>query len=139
MQYLLPLMSDGASIILNGTTSAAKGIPGAGVYSASKAAVRSLTRTGAAERIGGTGVDTPDRQVEVIADVELQDPGWTCIVPSDPGAGSALRVLRQEWRILISGEGSSHVVRSRAEQLSDGVGRGRQPRRGRAGPARRCG
>jgi NAD(P)-dependent dehydrogenase (short-subunit alcohol dehydrogenase family) len=49
VQYLLPLMSDGASIILNGTTSATKGIPGAGVYSASKAAVRSLARTWAAE------------------------------------------------------------------------------------------
>ena len=41
VQYLLPLMSDGASIILNGTTSATKGIPGAGVYSASKAAAHS--------------------------------------------------------------------------------------------------
>jgi NAD(P)-dependent dehydrogenase (short-subunit alcohol dehydrogenase family) len=49
VQYLLPLMSDGASIILNGTTSATKGIPGAGVYSASKAAIRSLARTWAAE------------------------------------------------------------------------------------------
>lgn len=49
VQYLLPLMSDGASIILNGTTSATKGIPGAGVYSASKAAVRSIARTWAAE------------------------------------------------------------------------------------------
>jgi NAD(P)-dependent dehydrogenase (short-subunit alcohol dehydrogenase family) len=49
VQNLLPLMSDGASIILNGTTSATKGIPGAGVYSASKAAVRSLARTWAAE------------------------------------------------------------------------------------------
>jgi NAD(P)-dependent dehydrogenase (short-subunit alcohol dehydrogenase family) len=49
VQYLLPLTSDGASIILNGTTSATRGIPGAGVYSASKAAVRSLARTWAAE------------------------------------------------------------------------------------------
>lgn len=49
VQNLLPLISDGASIILNGTTSATKGIPGAGVYSASKAAVRSLARTWAAE------------------------------------------------------------------------------------------
>ena len=49
VQDLLPLMNDGASIILNSTTSATKGIPGAGVYSASKAAVRSLARTWAAE------------------------------------------------------------------------------------------
>ncbi|MGH3167479.1 MAG: SDR family oxidoreductase [Trebonia sp.] len=49
VQDLLPLMSEGASIILNGTTSANKGIPGTGVYSASKAALRSLARTWAAE------------------------------------------------------------------------------------------
>jgi NAD(P)-dependent dehydrogenase (short-subunit alcohol dehydrogenase family) len=49
VQYLLPLMSEGASIILNGSTSATKGVPGAGVYSATKAAVRSLARTWAAE------------------------------------------------------------------------------------------
>jgi NAD(P)-dependent dehydrogenase (short-subunit alcohol dehydrogenase family) len=49
VQGLLPLMSEGASIILNGTTSATKGIPTTGVYSATKAAVRSLARTWAAE------------------------------------------------------------------------------------------
>lgn len=49
VQYLLPLMSEGASIILNGSTSATKGVPGVGVYSATKAAVRSLARTWAAE------------------------------------------------------------------------------------------
>jgi len=49
VQELLPLLTDGASIIFNGTTSATKGVPGAGVYSASKAALRSLARTWAAE------------------------------------------------------------------------------------------
>jgi len=49
VQGLLPLMSDGASIILNGSTSATRGIPGVGVYNASKAALRSLARTWAAE------------------------------------------------------------------------------------------
>jgi NAD(P)-dependent dehydrogenase (short-subunit alcohol dehydrogenase family) len=55
---LLPLMSDGASIILNGTTGATKGVPGAGVDSASKAAVRSFARTWAAElKVRGIRVD----------------------------------------------------------------------------------
>jgi NAD(P)-dependent dehydrogenase (short-subunit alcohol dehydrogenase family) len=48
-QALLPLMSEGASIILNGSGGSVKGLPGLGLYSASKAALRSLARTWAAE------------------------------------------------------------------------------------------
>lgn len=45
VQKALPLLTDGASIILNGSTSASKGIPAFSVYSASKAAVRSFARS----------------------------------------------------------------------------------------------
>jgi len=45
VQKALPLFSDGGSIILNGSIAGVKGFPGAGVYSASKAAVRSFART----------------------------------------------------------------------------------------------
>jgi NAD(P)-dependent dehydrogenase (short-subunit alcohol dehydrogenase family) len=41
----LPLMNDGASIILNGSIATVKGFPGTTVYSATKAAVRSFART----------------------------------------------------------------------------------------------
>lgn len=41
----LPLLSSGASVILTGSVAAAKGQPGDPLYSASKAAVRSLART----------------------------------------------------------------------------------------------
>jgi len=41
----LPLLNDGASIILTGSIATVKGLPGFGVYSASKAAVRSFVRT----------------------------------------------------------------------------------------------
>ncbi len=44
VQKALPLLSDGASVILNGSTSAAKATPGFSIYSASKAAVHALTR-----------------------------------------------------------------------------------------------
>jgi NAD(P)-dependent dehydrogenase (short-subunit alcohol dehydrogenase family) len=45
VQKALPLLSEGASIILNGSIAGTKGIPAFGVYAASKAAVRSFART----------------------------------------------------------------------------------------------
>ena len=45
VQKALPLMKDGGSIILNGSIAGLKGLPGATVYNASKAAVRSFART----------------------------------------------------------------------------------------------
>jgi NAD(P)-dependent dehydrogenase (short-subunit alcohol dehydrogenase family) len=45
VQKALPLLNDGASIILTGSAAAAKGTPSFGVYAASKAAVRSFVRT----------------------------------------------------------------------------------------------
>ncbi len=49
VQKLLPLMSSGGSIILNGSAVWGKGIPGQSVYAATKAALRSFARTWAAE------------------------------------------------------------------------------------------
>jgi NAD(P)-dependent dehydrogenase (short-subunit alcohol dehydrogenase family) len=49
VQKALPLLNDGASIILIGSTTADRGRPGLSVYAASKAAVRSLARTWANE------------------------------------------------------------------------------------------
>ncbi|HTZ98987.1 MAG TPA: SDR family oxidoreductase [Candidatus Aquilonibacter sp.] len=45
VQKALPLLVDGASIILNGSIAGVKGLPGFSVYNASKAAVRSFART----------------------------------------------------------------------------------------------
>jgi NAD(P)-dependent dehydrogenase (short-subunit alcohol dehydrogenase family) len=49
VQKLLPLLTNGGSIILNGSVVSSKGIAGHTVYSASKAAVRSFARTWTAE------------------------------------------------------------------------------------------
>jgi NAD(P)-dependent dehydrogenase (short-subunit alcohol dehydrogenase family) len=49
VQKALPLLSDGASIILNASTAGSKGMPGFGVYGATKAAVRAFARTWSAE------------------------------------------------------------------------------------------
>ena len=49
VQKALPLLSEGASIILNASFLAQSGLPNTSIYSATKAAVRSLGRTLAAE------------------------------------------------------------------------------------------
>ena len=45
VQKALPLLTDKASVFLNGSIASIKGFPRFGVYSASKAAVRSFART----------------------------------------------------------------------------------------------
>jgi NAD(P)-dependent dehydrogenase (short-subunit alcohol dehydrogenase family) len=49
VQKALPLLNDGASIILTGSTTADRGRPGLSIYAATKAAVRSLARAWANE------------------------------------------------------------------------------------------
>ena len=52
IQKALPLLNDGASVILNTSVADSKGNAGASAYSATKAALRSLARTAAAELVG---------------------------------------------------------------------------------------
>ena len=59
VQKALPLMPDGAAVILNASIVSVKGIPAFGVYSATKAAVRSFARTWAN--------DLKDRKIRVNA------------------------------------------------------------------------
>jgi NAD(P)-dependent dehydrogenase (short-subunit alcohol dehydrogenase family) len=55
VQQALPLMRQGGSIILTGSSAGTTGAPGMTAYSASKAAVRNLARTWA-EDLKGTGI-----------------------------------------------------------------------------------
>jgi NAD(P)-dependent dehydrogenase (short-subunit alcohol dehydrogenase family) len=59
VQKALPLLSDGASIILNASITSSKGTPAFSVYSATKAAVRSFARS--------FTVDLKDRKIRVNA------------------------------------------------------------------------
>src|SRR4029077_7219509 len=52
IQKALPFLNDGASIILNTSVVDSKGFEGASAYPATKAALRSLARTAAAELVG---------------------------------------------------------------------------------------
>jgi NAD(P)-dependent dehydrogenase (short-subunit alcohol dehydrogenase family) len=55
VQKALPLLPSGASVILLSSSAALRGAPGLGVYAATKAAIRSLARTWAAE-LAGRGI-----------------------------------------------------------------------------------
>ena len=57
VQKALPLMPDGASIVLNGSMTSIKGLPAFDVYAATKAALRSFART--------WSVDLKDRKIRV--------------------------------------------------------------------------
>jgi len=76
-QKALPLLNDGGSIILNASTTAARGADGLGVYAAIKAAVRSFARTWASE--------LRDRNIRV----NSVSPGAT----ATPGIDTAARML----------------------------------------------
>ena len=76
LQKVLPLLKPGASIVLTGSTSAYGGTPGMGVYAASKAAIRSLGRTWAAELV--------DRGIRVntVVPGPVETPGLKGLAPS---------------------------------------------------------
>lgn len=70
VQKALPLMPDGASIILTGSMVSRKGVPAFGVYAATKAAIRSFART--------WSVDLRERKirVNVVAPGTIVTPGY---------------------------------------------------------------
>ena len=70
VQKALPLMPDGAAIVMNASITSIKGTPAFGVYAASKAALRSFARTWA--------VDLKDRKirVNVVSPATVITPGY---------------------------------------------------------------
>jgi NAD(P)-dependent dehydrogenase (short-subunit alcohol dehydrogenase family) len=77
VQKALPLLKDGASVILTGSTSASTGIPAFSVYSASKAALRSFAR--------GWMLDLAPRRirVNVLVPGATSTPGWHGLAPNE--------------------------------------------------------
>ena len=88
VQKALPLLPDGASIILNASIVASKGLS-ASVYSATKAAVRSFARTWT--------TDLQERRIRVnaVSPGFIETPGLNELVAS-AGAGG------QRWKMLLN-------------------------------------
>ena len=76
VQKALPLMPDGAAVILNASIVASKGLPANSVYSASKAAVRSFARTWA------TDLKTRRIRVNAISPGSTDTPGLSDLLAS---------------------------------------------------------
>ncbi|MCC5033227.1 SDR family oxidoreductase [Streptomyces sp. WAC 00631] len=84
VQKALPLLNDGASIVLNGSTTVDSGQEAFGVYAATKAAVRSFARTWANE-LKGRGI-----RVNTVTPGPTDTPGLSGLVP-DPEQAAGLR------------------------------------------------
>ncbi|MFU2317221.1 SDR family NAD(P)-dependent oxidoreductase [Rahnella sp. PCH160] len=81
VQKVLPLLTDGASVILTGSTTSVQGTASFSVYSASKAAVRNFARSWA--------LDLKDRgiRVNVVSPGPIRTPGLGDLVPEEHRQG----------------------------------------------------
>lgn len=85
VQKALPLLKDGGAIVLNASIVASKGIPAFGVYSATKAAVRSFARTWTNE-LKDRGI-----RINVVSPGPISTPGFDALVP-DPEQAKQMKV-----------------------------------------------
>src|SRR5437667_3401876 len=87
VQKALPLLPDGASIILNASIVASKGLPANSVYSATKAAVRSFARTWT--------TDLQHRRIRVnaVSPGPIETPGLHDLVASTGAGEQHLQML----------------------------------------------
>jgi NAD(P)-dependent dehydrogenase (short-subunit alcohol dehydrogenase family) len=89
VQKALALLPDGASIILNASVVASKGLPADSVYSATKAALRSFARTWT--------TDLKDRRIRVnaVSPGPINTPGLNGLVASTGAAEQGLKMLSE--------------------------------------------
>jgi NAD(P)-dependent dehydrogenase (short-subunit alcohol dehydrogenase family) len=84
VQKALPLLRDGASVVLIGSTAADRGVDAFGAYAASKAAVRSFARTWSSE-LKGRGI-----RVNVVSPAWIETPGGTAAFGDEETAKAVL-------------------------------------------------
>ncbi|ATL80861.1 SDR family oxidoreductase [Streptomyces sp. SID8382] len=92
VQKALPLLNDGASVILTGSTAADNGQEAFGTYAASKAAIRSFARTWSNE-LKGRGI-----RVNTVSPGGVETPGLSDIV----GGGEALAAVKDHVAATVA-------------------------------------
>ncbi|MFF9373231.1 SDR family oxidoreductase [Streptomyces griseoluteus] len=90
VQKALPLLNDHASVILTGSTAATSGDEAFGVYAASKAAIRSFSRTWANE-LRGRGI-----RVNTLVPGPIKTPGIADLAPDEEGVKALHGFLEQQ-------------------------------------------
>ena len=87
VQKALPLLPDGASIILNASIVASKGLPANSVYSATKAAIRSFARTWT--------TDLKDRRIRVnaVSPGSIDTPGLSNLLASSETGQQRMKMI----------------------------------------------
>lgn len=98
VQKALPLLKDGASIILTGSTTASKGTPAFSVYSASKAAIRNFARSWI--------LDLAPRKirVNVLTPGSTSTPGWHDLASNETEHGEMVAFVRSTTPLGRLGE-----------------------------------
>lgn len=87
VQKALPLMTTGGSIILAGSGAGSKGLPALSIYSATKAAIRSLSRTWT------TDLKSRGIRVNTISAGMIATPGMQKYLQHTPGAEQAIKAM----------------------------------------------
>src|SRR2546425_10869223 len=87
VQKALPLLSGGASIILNASIVGSKGLPANSVYSATKAAVRSFARTWTTD-LKGRGI-----RVNAVSPGPIDTPGLNDLLASTGAAEQRMKMI----------------------------------------------
>jgi NAD(P)-dependent dehydrogenase (short-subunit alcohol dehydrogenase family) len=100
VQKALPLLPDGASIILNASIVASKGLPANSVYSATKAAIRSFARTWTS--------DLKDRRIRVnaVSPGAIDTPGLSDLMASSGAGEERLKMISSNVPLGRIGEPS---------------------------------
>lgn len=112
VQKALPLMAAGGSVVLTGSAAGSKGLPALSIYSATKAAIRSLARTWT--------TDLKDRgiRVNVVSPGMVLTPAMQTYLHANTGAEQALRQMIPLGRIGQADEVAAAVLFLAAPQSS---------------------
>ncbi|NHN28215.1 SDR family NAD(P)-dependent oxidoreductase [Paenibacillus agricola] len=104
VQKALPLMKAGGTVILTGSASGSKGLPNLSIYSATKAAIRSLARTWT------TDLKSQGIRVNVVSPGVILTPALQTYLRDNEGAEEALKQMTPFGRLGQADEVAKAVL-----------------------------